>query len=110
MWSDKTTDIPPEKTHCGGHFSAFSAVFTACLIFSLTLCLLPYVPLFGESAICFSVPLSYWWVVREGLSALLHQLCFKSLLEATSSAFKYSHLTHPNREQKRAATDPNSSF
>lgn len=28
-------------------------------------------------------PFSHWWVVREGLSALLHQLCFKSLLEAT---------------------------
>lgn len=46
---------------------------------------------------CLCLCLSHWWVVREGLSALLYKLSFKSLLEATGSAFKYSHLTHPNR-------------
>lgn len=50
-------------------------------------------------------------MVRKGLSALLYKLCVKSLLEATGSAFKYSHLTHPNTGLKhRAAADPNSGF
>lgn len=39
------------------------------------------------------------WVVREGLSVVLHHQCFKSLLQATASAFKYSYLTHPSWEQ-----------
>lgn len=75
-------------------------------LYSLLHCLFPYVSL---SAVCvslsvhpvFALSLSCtadeWWVARKGLSAVLHKVCVKSLLKATGSAFKYSHLTHPTR-------------
>lgn len=50
---------------------------------------------------CLSLPVFGFWVVREGLSVVLHQQCFKSLLQATASAFKYSYLTHPSWEQEK---------
>lgn len=96
----ETTDIPPDKTHshCGCQlsiFSALSAVFAVSTFRGhLTENTDTYFSLYILSV---SLTLSHWWVVREGLSALLYKLCFNSLLEATGSAFKYSHLTHPNR-------------
>lgn len=57
----------------------------------------PYVPLLSASA---CVPCL--WVVREGLSVVLHQQCFKSLLQATASAFKYSYLTHPSWDLEKS--------
>lgn len=105
-------------------FYAFSAVFTVYFFlvhikqitgtsFSLRLnvfyhmCLISVPLLFPVYPVCFSVTLSCLRVVREGLSALLHQPCFKSLLEATGSAFKYGHLTHPKTEQKKSASNSN---
>jgi len=64
-----------------------------------------------SSCVCLVLTVDGWWVVRKGLRAVLYKLCFKSLLEATGSAFKYSHLTHPNRGlEQRAAADPDSGF
>ncbi len=78
--------LSEKKTTLYSLFDSLS--FSACAIFSVCL------PL---SVLSVSLSLSHWWVVRKGLSALLYKLCFKNLLEATGSAFKYSHLTHPNR-------------
>lgn len=83
----------------------FLIIFHMCLI--LVCALLTVHP------VCVQVCLSAdgWWVVRKGLSAVLYKLCFKSLLKATGSAFKQSHLTHSTRGLwQKAAADPNSDF
>lgn len=73
-------------------YSLFNSVFFHMCLFFICRPLSAY-------PLCVSVSLTAdgWLVVRQGLSALLNKPCFKSVLQATGSAFKYSHLTHPNR-------------
>lgn len=82
---------------------------TPCFLCRFTTCSLPFLrlrapPLSKPCVLLLPAfaSLPCLWVVREGLSVVLHQQCFKSLLQATASAFKHSYLTHPSWDQERS--------